>query len=36
MRFDYATIIEGLGGQAPTLRALDVSDVAPDNAKYPQ
>ncbi len=36
MRFDYQTIIEGLGGQAPTLKALDVSDVAPDNAKYPQ
>jgi ABC-type Zn uptake system ZnuABC Zn-binding protein ZnuA len=36
MRFDYATIIEGLGGQAPTLRSLDVSDVAPDNAEYPQ
>jgi ABC-type Zn uptake system ZnuABC Zn-binding protein ZnuA len=36
MRFDYQTIIEGLGGQAPTLRSLDVSDVAPDNATYPQ
>ena len=36
MRFDYVTIIEGLGGQAPTLRSLDVSDVAPDSAEYPQ
>ena len=36
MRFDYVTMIEGLGGQAPALRALDVSDVAPDQAKYPQ
>jgi ABC-type Zn uptake system ZnuABC Zn-binding protein ZnuA len=36
MRFDYQTIIEGLGGQAPTLKALDVSDVAPDTAEYPQ
>ncbi len=36
MRFDYQTIIEGLGGRAPALQALDVSDVAPDNAKYPQ
>ena len=30
------TMIEGLGGQAPTLKSLDVSDVAPDNAEYPQ
>ena len=36
MRFDYVTMIEGLGGQAPALRALDVSDVAPDGATYPQ
>ncbi len=36
MRFDYVTMIEGLGGQAPLLRALDVSDVVPDNATYPQ
>ncbi len=36
MRFDYVTIIEGLGGEAPALRALDVSDVAPDGAEYPQ
>ena len=36
MRYDYVTMITGLGGQAPTLDAIDVDDVAPDNAEYPQ
>ncbi|MEO7423508.1 MAG: metal ABC transporter substrate-binding protein [Ornithinibacter sp.] len=36
MRYDYVTMITGLGGQAPTLDALSVDDVAPDNAVYPQ
>ena len=36
MRYDYVTMIEGLGGTAENLRALDVSDVAPDGADYPQ
>ncbi|MCY7399397.1 MAG: metal ABC transporter substrate-binding protein [Nocardioides sp.] len=36
MRYDYVTMITGLGGQAPTLDALDVEDVAPDSADYPQ
>jgi ABC-type Zn uptake system ZnuABC Zn-binding protein ZnuA len=36
MRFDYVTMIEGLGGRAPTLKSLDVSDVVPDNAEYAQ
>lgn len=36
MRYDYVTMITGLGGQAPTLDALDVDDVAPDSADYPQ
>jgi len=36
MRYDYVTMIEGLGGSAPTLSALDVSDVTPDRAVYPQ
>ena len=36
MRYDYVTMITGLGGQAPTLEALDVEDVAPDSAEYPQ
>lgn len=36
MRYDYATMVTGLGGQAPTLDELDVEDVAPDDADYPQ
>lgn len=36
MRYDYATMVTGLGGQSPTLDALDVTDVAPDSASYPQ
>ena len=36
MRYDYVTMIEGLGGTAPTLKALDVADVTPDRADYPQ
>jgi len=34
MRFDYMTIVEALGGDTSELRALDVSDVAPDTANY--
>lgn len=36
MRYDYVTMVTGLGGKAPTLEALDVTDVAPDKADYPQ
>jgi len=36
MRFDFVTMVEALGGDASALRALDVSDVVPDNAFYPQ
>lgn len=36
MRYDYVTMIEGLGGTADRLKALDVSDVVPDEASYPQ
>jgi ABC-type Zn uptake system ZnuABC Zn-binding protein ZnuA len=36
MRFDYATMVEALGGDASALHALDVSDVAKDSARYPQ
>ena len=36
MRYDYVTMIEGLGGTAERLEALDVSDVVPDEATYPQ
>ena len=36
MRFDYVTMIKGLGGTTTKLDALDVTDVAPDKADYPQ
>jgi ABC-type Zn uptake system ZnuABC Zn-binding protein ZnuA len=36
MRYDYRTMISGLGGTTAALDALDVSDVAPDKASYPQ
>jgi ABC-type Zn uptake system ZnuABC Zn-binding protein ZnuA len=36
MRYDYVTMIEGLGGTAERLTALDVSDVTTDGARYPQ
>jgi len=36
MRYDYVTMIEGLGGTAERLKALDVSDVTTDGARYPQ
>lgn len=36
MQFDYTTMIEALGGDAAAVRSLDITDVAPDNAKYPQ
>jgi ABC-type Zn uptake system ZnuABC Zn-binding protein ZnuA len=36
MRFDYVTMVEALGGDAAALKALDVSDDAPDEAEYPQ
>lgn len=36
MRYDYVTMIEGLGGTTESLEALDVSDVAADSADYPQ
>lgn len=36
MRFNYVTMIEALGGTAENLKALDVSDVGPDSAIYPQ
>ncbi len=36
MRYDYATMIEGLGGNATKLESVDVADVAPDEAEYPQ
>ncbi len=36
MRFDYVTITEALGGDAVALRSLEVRNVAPDRAEYPQ
>ena len=36
MRFDYVTMVEALGGDASALKSLDVSDVGPDTADYPQ
>ena len=36
MRYDYRTMITGLGGTTAALDAVDVSDVAPDKADYPQ
>ena len=36
MLFDYITMTEALGGDASALRTVDVDDVAPDHADYPQ
>ncbi len=36
MRFDFVTIVDSLGGDATALRSLDTSDVALDQAVYPQ
>jgi ABC-type Zn uptake system ZnuABC Zn-binding protein ZnuA len=36
MQFDYVTMVEALGGDATAVAALDVGDVAPDTAEYPQ
>lgn len=36
MRFDFATIVKNLGGDASILDKFDTSDVATDSADYPQ
>jgi ABC-type Zn uptake system ZnuABC Zn-binding protein ZnuA len=36
MRYDYRTMIRGLGGTTAALDALDVADVVPDRSEYPQ
>ncbi|MEO5838991.1 MAG: metal ABC transporter substrate-binding protein [Acidimicrobiales bacterium] len=36
MRFDYITMTEALGGDASALEKIELRNVAPDNAKYPQ
>ena len=36
MKFDFVTMVSSLGGDATKLNAFDASDVANDNAEYPQ
>jgi ABC-type Zn uptake system ZnuABC Zn-binding protein ZnuA len=36
MRFNFATMVDALGGDSSALTSLDVSDVAVDKAVYPQ
>lgn len=36
MRFDYITMVESLGGDATSLKSVNVTDTAPDQANYPQ
>ena len=36
MRFNFATMVEALGGDPAALAFVDVRDVAPDKAVYPQ
>lgn len=36
MKFDFATMVENLGGDASKLKAFDATDVATDTADYPQ
>jgi ABC-type Zn uptake system ZnuABC Zn-binding protein ZnuA len=36
MLFDYITMTEALGGDALALQAVEVRNVAPDEATYPQ
>ena len=36
MRYNYETMIEGLGGTVEQLPSVDTTDVTPDEAEYPQ
>ena len=36
MQYNFATMIEGLGGQAPNIRAFDITSPVADTADYPQ
>ena len=36
MKYNYATMIRGLGGDPPTIEALDVTSAVADTAEYPQ
>ena len=36
MQYNFATMIEGLGGDASNVRAVDITSPVPDTADYPQ
>ena len=36
MKYDYSTMIKGLGGNPTNLDAVDVTSSVPDEAEYPQ
>jgi ABC-type Zn uptake system ZnuABC Zn-binding protein ZnuA len=36
MKYNFVTMVEGLGGNASALRAVDVADGGPDRARYAQ
>ena len=36
LQYNFATMIEGLGGDASNVRAVDITSPVPDNADYPQ
>jgi len=36
MQYNFATMIEGLGGEAPNVRSVDITSPSPDTADYPQ
>ena len=36
MKYDFATMIRGLGGNPTAIDAIDVSSTVPDRATYPQ
>ena len=36
MQYNFATMIEGLGGQAPNIRGFDITSPVADTADYPQ
>jgi ABC-type Zn uptake system ZnuABC Zn-binding protein ZnuA len=36
MKYDYATMIKGLGGNPATVESVDVTSSVPDQAEYPQ
>ena len=36
MKYDYTTMVAGLGGTTSALDKVDTADVAPDRAQYPQ